>query len=97
MEIQMDRYIELIKTLPPLVAAVVWDVVNGRITQSTVDLTQAASKEEFDRFDIIRCVAAANPGFCRVRPVHCVDNSTTGSPQDRQPSRRAQDSDRCTA
>lgn len=59
----MDRYIELIKTLPPLVAAVVWDVVNGRITQSTVDLAQATSKEEFDRFDVIRCVAAANPKY----------------------------------
>jgi len=59
----MARYMELIKILPPLVSAVVWDVVNGRITQSTVDLAQATSKEEFDRYDIIRCVAAANPKY----------------------------------
>ena len=59
----MDRYVELMRILPPLVAAVVWDVVNGRITQSTVDLTQATSKEEFDKYDIVRCVAAANPEY----------------------------------
>ena len=59
----MDRYMELLRTLPPLVAGVVWDVVNGRITQSTLDLAQATSKEEFDRYDIIRCVAAANPNY----------------------------------
>jgi hypothetical protein len=57
----MDMYMELMRILPPLVAGVVWDVVNGRITQSTVDLAQATSKEEFDRYDIVRCVAAANP------------------------------------
>jgi hypothetical protein len=51
------------KTLPPLVAAVVWDVVNGRISQSTVDLAQTTSKEEFERYDILRCVAAANPKY----------------------------------
>ena len=59
----MDRYVELMRILPPLVAAVVWDVVNGRITQLTVDLAQATSKEVFDRYDIIRCVAAANPEY----------------------------------
>ena len=59
----MDRYVELMRRLQPLVAGVVWDVVNGRITQSTVELAQATSKEEFDRFDIIRCVAAANPKY----------------------------------
>jgi hypothetical protein len=56
----MDRYVKLIRNLPPLVSAVVWDVVNGHIAQSTVELAQAASKEEFDKYDIIRCVAAAN-------------------------------------
>ena len=59
----MDKYIELINTLPPLVAAVVWDVVNGRISQSTVDLAQATSKEEFEQYDIVRCVVAANPSY----------------------------------
>jgi hypothetical protein len=46
-----------------LVSAVVWDVVNGHIAQSTVELAQTASKEEFDKYDIIRCVAAANPKY----------------------------------
>ncbi len=59
----MTRYVELIRKLPPFVAVIVWDVVNGRITQSTVDLAQVTSKEEFDRFDIVRCVAAANPKY----------------------------------
>jgi hypothetical protein len=61
MVITMGRYMELMRTLPPLVAGVVWDVVNGRITQATVDLAKATSREEFDRYDIVRCVAAANP------------------------------------
>ncbi len=59
----MTRYVELIRKLPPLVAVIVWDVVNGQITQSTVNLAQVTSKEEFDRFDIVRCVAAANPKY----------------------------------
>jgi hypothetical protein len=59
----MERYLELMRTLPPLVAGVVWDVVNGRITQATVDLAKATSREEFDRYDIVRCVAAANPNY----------------------------------
>lgn len=59
----MDRYKELLRTLPPIVATVVWDVINDHITQSTVELAQATSKEEFDRYDIIRCVAAANPKY----------------------------------
>jgi hypothetical protein len=56
-------YKELLRNLPPLVATVVWDVINGRITQSTVELAQSTSKEEFDRYDIVRCVAAANPNY----------------------------------
>jgi hypothetical protein len=45
------------------VAVVVWDVVNGHISQSTVDLALATSKEEFEQYDIVRCVAAANPKY----------------------------------
>jgi hypothetical protein len=63
MENSLDRYMVLMSMLPPLVAAVVWDVVNGHITQLTVDLAQATSKEEFDRYDVVRCVAAANPDY----------------------------------
>lgn len=60
-EVAMDRYIELLKSLPPLVAAVTWDVVNQHITQTTVDLAQATSTEEFEKYDLVRCIAAANP------------------------------------
>lgn len=57
----MNQYLQLMTTLPPLVAVVVWDVINDRITESTIELAQATSKEEFDQYDIIRCVVAADP------------------------------------
>ena len=61
MEADMEQYLQLMRTLPPLVAGVVWDVVNGRIDENTVVLAQATTREEFDRYDIIRCVVAASP------------------------------------
>lgn len=57
----MEQYLQLMKRLPPLVAAVVWDVVNGRINEHTIELAQSTSEEEFEKHDIIRCVVAANP------------------------------------
>ncbi len=59
----MEKYIQLMKTLPPLVAAVVWDVVNGRITTNTVMLANETSNEEYSRYNIIRCLVAANPDY----------------------------------
>ncbi len=59
----MEKYIQLMKTLPPLVAAVVWDVVNGRITDPTVTLANMTSSEEYNRYDVIRCVAASSTKF----------------------------------
>lgn len=61
MELGMKKYLELMNTLPPLVAAVVWDVINDRIDELTIMLGQAATEEEFDRYDLIRCVVAADP------------------------------------
>lgn len=49
------------KTLPPLVSVVVWDVINDRIDELTIKLAQATSKEDLERYDLIRCVAAADP------------------------------------
>ncbi len=49
------------RTLPPLVAAVVWDVINDRIDENTIELVQATNKEDFDQYDILRCVVAASP------------------------------------
>lgn len=56
----MTQYLQLMKTLPPLVAVIVWDVINDRIDELTIKLAQATSKEEFDRYDLIRCVVAAD-------------------------------------
>jgi hypothetical protein len=61
MEADMDKYLQLMKTLPPLVSAVVWDVVNCRIDENTIELAQATSRTDFDRYDIVRCVVAASP------------------------------------
>lgn len=57
----MTHYFQLMKTLPPLVSVVVWDVINDRINELTIQLAQSISKEEFERYDLIRCVAAADP------------------------------------
>jgi len=61
LEREMTQYLQLMKTLPPLVSVVVWDVVNDRIDELTIKLAQATSREEFDRYDLIRCVVAADP------------------------------------
>ncbi len=57
----MERYLQLMITLPPLVSAVVWDVINDRIDENTIELAQATTKKDLDRYDIIRCVVAASP------------------------------------
>jgi len=57
----MAKYLQLMKTLPPIVSAVVWDVVNDRLDELTIRLAQATSKEEFEQYDLIRCVVAADP------------------------------------
>jgi hypothetical protein len=61
LECEMTQYLQLMKTLPPLVSVVVWDVINDRIDELTIKLAQATSKEEFERYDLIRCVVAADP------------------------------------
>ena len=60
MEPEMTPYLQLMKRLPPLVAVVVWDVINDRIDELTVKLAQATSKEEFERYELIRCVVDAD-------------------------------------
>jgi hypothetical protein len=40
---------------------VIRDVINDRIDELTIKLPQAASMEEFERYDLIRCVVAADP------------------------------------
>ena len=50
----MTKYLQLMKVLPPLVSVVVWDVINDRIDELTIKLAQATSKEDFERYDLIR-------------------------------------------
>ena len=57
----MAQYFQLMKSLPPLVSAVVWDVINGRIDEFTVKLAQTTTDEGFEQYDVIRCVVAADP------------------------------------
>jgi NCAIR mutase (PurE)-related protein len=50
-----------LKSLPPLVAAVVQDVVHNNVTAATIELARKATPEEFKKYDVIRCIAAGNP------------------------------------
>ena len=61
LEREMTRYLQLLKTLPPLVSVVVWDVIHNRIDELTIQLAQATSKEEFEQYDLVRCVVSADP------------------------------------
>jgi hypothetical protein len=61
LEIEMAQYFQLMKTLPPLISAVVWDVINGRIDEYTVKLAQTTTKEGFEQYNVVRCVVAADP------------------------------------
>jgi hypothetical protein len=63
---EMTKYLQLMKMLPPLVSVVVWDVINDRIDELTIKLAQASSKEEFERYGLIRSVAAADPNHAPV-------------------------------
>jgi hypothetical protein len=60
MQREMTHPMQLMKGLPPLVSVVVWDVINDRIDELTVKVAQATSKEELERYDLIRCVVAAD-------------------------------------
>lgn len=53
----------LINSLPPLVAVVVWDVVHDHVTADTIALARAATPDEYERYDVIRCMAAGNPDY----------------------------------
>ena len=61
MEHEMTPYLQLMKRLPALVSVVVWDVINDRIDELTVKLAQATSKEEFEKYHLIRCIVVADP------------------------------------
>ncbi len=60
--IAMD-YIELLRTLPPLVAALAWDCINNHVTSETIKLAQAASDQEYKDYALVRMLAAGNIMF----------------------------------
>lgn len=56
-----EKLSELLETLPPLVACIVWDVVNEHITPKTIELADQATETEWEQYDIVRCIATTNP------------------------------------
>ncbi len=56
-----DKTINLLKALPPIVACIVWDVVNENITANTIKLADQVSEDEWQKYDVVRCIAAGNP------------------------------------
>lgn len=57
------KLFELLEMLPPLVACVVWDVMNDNITLKTIELAGHVSEDVWQQYDVIRCVAAGNPDY----------------------------------
>ena len=56
-----EKVFQLVATLPPLPAILVWDVVNDQVSEHTIRLADLASEEEWEQYDLIRCLAAGNP------------------------------------
>lgn len=57
----LTKMARFLNSLPPLVAAVVRDVVDNNVTAATIDLARQATSDQFEKYDVIRCVAAGNP------------------------------------
>ena len=58
-----ERKFELLKTLPPLVACIVWDVLNKNITPQTIQLAGSVTDEEWQAYEVVRCIGAGNPKY----------------------------------
>jgi hypothetical protein len=52
-----------LRTLPPLVAALAWDVLNDHVTPQTVELAQKANEQEYREFDLVRMLSSGNPRY----------------------------------
>jgi hypothetical protein len=57
------EYLDLLRTLPPLVAALAWDCINNHVTSETIKLAQAASDQEYKDYALVRMLAAGNIMF----------------------------------
>ena len=58
----LTKMARFLNSLPPLVAVVVWDVINGQITAKTVALADEATDDEWG-YDVVRIIAALDPTF----------------------------------
>ena len=56
-----EKILELLRALPPIVACITWDVANENITLKTIELADTVTEEEWEKYEIVRCVAAGNP------------------------------------
>lgn len=56
-----EKITQLLTTLPPIVACITWDVLNDHITAKTIELADQVTEEEWDEYEIVRCLAAGNP------------------------------------
>ena len=56
-----ENIIKLLETVPPIVACVIWDVSNQHITASTIELADRVCEADWQKYEIVRCVAAGNP------------------------------------
>lgn len=57
------RILRLLRTLPPIVACIVWDVANENVTLKTIELADSVTEKEWEKYDIVRCIAAGNPEY----------------------------------
>ena len=57
----MTQYMELINSLPPLVACLAWDAFNENVSEQTIMLARSASDEEYKRFTLVRLIASTHP------------------------------------
>jgi hypothetical protein len=67
-----EKLKQLLQSLPPLTACVVWDVIRGNITAQTIELADVATDEEWAAYDVIRCVAAGNPQYPPFEEAHAL-------------------------
>jgi hypothetical protein len=57
------EYIDLLRTLPPLVAALAWDCLNNHVTKQTIELARSASEQEYKQYALVRMLCAGNIMF----------------------------------
>jgi hypothetical protein len=57
------EYIDVLRTMPPLVAALAWDCINYHVTDKTLELAHAATDEEYENYDLVRMLCGGNSAF----------------------------------